>query len=59
MGMCHTRAPADAVIDLTVDTYTLWGPVCDCEDGEDVRLTVSYIEYDVNMAKVAPPDSTE
>ena len=43
------------IIDLTVDTYTLWGPVCDCEDGEDVRLTVSYIEYDVNMAKAQPP----
>ena len=42
-----------------MDTYTLWGPVCDCEDGEDVRLTVSYIEYDVNMAKVTPSDSTE
>ena len=42
------------LIDISVDTYTLWGPVCDCEDGEDVRLTVSYIEYDVNMAKAQP-----
>ena len=46
-------------IDVTVDVYTLWGTVCDCEDGEDVQLTISYIEYEVNMAKVMPPDSTE
>ena len=46
-------------IDVTVDVYTLWGTVCDCEDGEEVRLTISYIEYEVNMAKVVPPDSTE
>ena len=44
---------------MTVDVYTLWGTVCDYEDGEEVRLTISYIEYEVNMAKVVPPDSTE
>ena len=37
-------------IDVSVDVYTLWGPVCDCEDGEDVRLTISYIEYEVKMS---------
>ena len=42
-------------IDVTVDVYTLWGTVCDCEDGEEVRLTISYIEYEVNMAEAAPP----
>ncbi|HJO42375.1 MAG TPA: hypothetical protein QF508_03105, partial [Candidatus Thalassarchaeaceae archaeon] len=37
-------------IDVSVDVYTLWGTVCDCEDGEDVRLTISYIEYEVKMS---------
>ncbi len=46
-------------IDVSVDVYTLWGTVCDCEDGEEVRLTISYIDYTVSMAKVAPPDPTE
>ena len=46
-------------IDVTVDVYTLWGTVCDCEDGEEVRLTISYIEYEVKMAKVVPPEPTE
>jgi hypothetical protein len=46
-------------IDVSVDVYTIWGTVCDCEDGEEVRLTISYIEYTVGMTKVAPPDSTE
>ena len=36
-------------IDVSVDVYTLWGTVCDCEDGEEVRLTISYIEYEVMM----------
>ena len=36
-------------IDVSVDVYTLWGTVCDCEDGEEVRLTISYIEYEVKM----------
>ncbi|MEC8913701.1 MAG: hypothetical protein VYA52_00560, partial [Candidatus Thermoplasmatota archaeon] len=47
-------------IDVTVDVYTLWGTVCpDCEDGEEVRLTISYIEYEVNMAKAVPPEPSE
>jgi len=46
-------------IDVTVDVYTIWGTVCDCEDGEDVQLTISYIEYEINLAKVAPPEPTE
>ena len=51
-------------IDITVDTYTvckpvdLTGIVC-TEDGEEVRLTISYIEYEVNMDKFVPQDSTE
>ena len=39
-------------IDVSVDVYTLWGTVCDCEDGEEVRLTISYIEYEVKMSIV-------
>jgi len=46
-------------IDVSVDVYTLWGTVCDCEDGEEVRLTISYIEYTVSTAKVAPPAPAE
>jgi hypothetical protein len=41
-------------IDVSVDTYAVWGSVCDCEDGEDVRLTVSYTEYVVVMSTVSP-----
>ena len=37
-------------IDVSVDVYTLWGTVCDCEDGEEVRLTISYIQYEVKMS---------
>jgi hypothetical protein len=43
-------------IEISVDTYATWGPVCDCEDGEEVRLTVSTIEYEVAMSTVAPDD---
>jgi hypothetical protein len=43
-------------IEITVDTYTIVGAVCDCEDGEEVRLTVSTIEYEVAMSTVAPDD---
>ena len=39
--------------------YTLWGTVCDCEDGEEVRLTISYIEYKVSMAVPASSEPTE
>jgi len=43
-------------IDIRVDTYTVWGTVCDCEDGEEVRLTVSYIDYEVEISKVSPDE---
>ena len=43
-------------IEISVDTYAIWGTVCDCEDGEEVRLTVSTIEYEVAMSTVAPDD---
>ena len=44
-------------IDVSVDTYAVWGTVCDCEDGEDVRLTISYIEYEVKMSIMSEGDS--
>ncbi|MFL2493192.1 MAG: SAP domain-containing protein [Candidatus Thalassarchaeum sp.] len=44
-------------IDVSVDVYTLWGTVCDCEDGEDVRLTISYIEYEVKMSVMTDDES--
>ena len=39
-------------IEVSVDTYAVWGTVCDCEDGEEVRLTISYVEYQVKMTLV-------
>ena len=45
-------------IDVSVDTYAVWGTVCDCEDGEDVRLTISYIEYEVKMSIMSEGDSS-
>lgn len=39
-------------IDVSVDTYAVWGTVCDCEDGEEVRLTISYVEYEVKMSLI-------
>ena len=44
-------------IDISVDVYTLWGPACDCEDGEDVRLTLKYTEYEVSMEIVQPEEN--
>ncbi len=39
-------------IEIRVDTYAVWGTVCDCEDGEEVTLTISYIEYQVKMSLI-------
>ena len=41
-------------IEISVDTYAVWGTVCDCEDGEEVQLTVSYTEYEVEISKPIP-----
>ena len=40
-------------IEIRVDTYAVWGTVCDCEDGEEVTLTISYIEYEVKMSLIS------
>ncbi len=39
-------------IEIRVDTYAVWGTICDCEDGEEVTLTISYIEYQVKMSLI-------
>ena len=44
-------------IDVSVDTYAVWGTVCDCEDGEEVRLTISYVEYEVKMSLITEDES--
>tara|TARA_B100001750_G_scaffold172327_1_gene140568 strand:+ start:596 stop:1468 length:873 start_codon:yes stop_codon:yes gene_type:complete len=49
-------------IDITVGTYTFcepvdpFGTIC-TEDGEDVRLTISYTEYEVKMTTISEGDS--
>ena len=44
-------------IEIRVDTYAVWGTICDCEDGEEVALTISYVEYQVKMSLITQEES--
>ena len=44
-------------IEIRVDTYAVWGTICDCEDGEEVTLTLSYVEYQVKMSLITQEES--
>ena len=44
-------------IEIRVDTYAVWGTICDCEDGEEVTLTLSYVEYQVKMSLITQEGS--
>ena len=44
-------------IEIRVDTYAVWGTICDCEDGEEVTLTISYVEYQVKMSLITQEES--
>tara|TARA_B100000700_G_scaffold5893_1_gene6333 strand:- start:8038 stop:8895 length:858 start_codon:yes stop_codon:yes gene_type:complete len=55
--MYNGTGTGEWLIEVRVDTYAVWGTVCDCEDGEEIRLTISYVEYQVKMSLISQEES--